>query len=66
MPVDGRKGERMKYRIKILEVLSTIREIEAPNVDAAIAKAENAYVKGEVELELETNAITIVDGKEEK
>ena len=33
------KGKRMKYRIKILEVLSTIREIEAPNVDTAIAKA---------------------------
>lgn len=53
----------MKYRIKILEVLSTIREIEAPNVDAAIAKAENAYIKGEVTLELETNAITVVDEK---
>lgn len=56
----------MKYRIKILEVLSTIREIEAPNVDAAIAKAENAYVKGELVLELETNSITVVDDKEEK
>lgn len=56
----------MKYRIKILEVLSTIREIEAPNVDAAIAKAENAYAKGEVVLELETNSITVVDDKEEK
>ena len=51
----------MKYRIKILEVLSTIREIEAPNADAAIAKAENAYVKGEVVLDLETNSITVVD-----
>lgn len=56
----------MKYRIKILEVLSTIREIEAPNVDAAIDKAENAYAKGEVVLELETNSITVVDDKEEK
>ena len=55
----------MKYRIKILEVLSTIREIEAPNADAAIAKAESMYVKGEVVLELETNAITIVNDKEE-
>lgn len=56
----------MKYNVKILEVLSTIREIEAPNVDAAIAKAENAYIKGEVVLELETSAMTIVDDKEEK
>ena len=56
----------MKYRIKILEVLSTIREIEAPNADAAIAKAENMYVKGELVLELETNAITVVDDKEGK
>ena len=56
----------MKYNIKILEVLSTIREIEAPDVDAAIAKAENMYIKREVTLELETNAITLVDGKEEK
>jgi len=55
----------MKYRIKILEVLSTIREIEAPNADDAIAKAENAYVRGEVELDLETNSITVVDDKEE-
>lgn len=56
----------MKYRIKILEVLSTIREIEAPNVDAAIDKAENMYVRGEVTLEPETNAITVVDDKEVK
>jgi hypothetical protein len=56
----------MKYRIKILEVTSTIREIEAPNADAAIAKAENAYVNGEVVLDLETNSITVVDDKEEK
>ena len=54
----------MKYRIKILEVLSTIREIEASNVDAAIAKAEDSYAKGEVVLELETNSITVVDDKE--
>lgn len=54
----------MKYNVKILEVLSTIREIEAPDVDTAIAKAESMYVKGEIVLELETNAITIVDGKE--
>ena len=54
----------MKYNIKVLEILSTMREIEAPSVDAAIAKAENAYVNGELVLELETNAITIVDGKE--
>ena len=56
----------MKYRIKILEVLSTIREIEAPNVDAAIAKAEDMYIKGDVVLELETSSITVVDDKEEK
>ena len=56
----------MKYKIKILEVLSTIREIEAPNVDVAIAKAENAYVKGEVVLDLETNSITVVNDKEKK
>jgi hypothetical protein len=55
----------MKYNIKILEVLSTIREIEAPNADAAIAKAENMYVKGEAVLELETNSITVVNDKEE-
>lgn len=55
----------MKYRIKILEVLSTIREIEAPSVDAAIEKAENMYIKGEVVLELETSSITVVDEKEE-
>ena len=55
----------MKYNVKILEVLSTIREIEAPDVDSAIAKAEGMYVKGEIVLELETNAITIVDGKED-
>ena len=56
----------MKYRIKILEVLSTIREIEAPNVDAAIAHVEKAYVNGKVKLELETSSITVVDDKEEK
>ena len=56
----------MKYNIKILEVLSTIREIEAPNVDAAIEKAENMYVRGEVVLELETSSITVIDDKEEK
>lgn len=56
----------MKYNIKVLEILSTVREIEAPNVDAAIAKAESMYVKGELVLELETNAITLVDGKEVK
>lgn len=56
----------MKYNVKILEVLSTTREIEAPSVDAAIAKAESMYAKGELVLELETNAITIVDDKEEK
>lgn len=56
----------MKYRIKILEVLSTIREIEASDVDAAIAKAEDMYARGELVLELETNAITLVDGKEVK
>lgn len=55
----------MKYNVKILEVLSTIREIEAPDVDAAIAKAESMYAKGELSLELETNAITIVDDKGE-
>ena len=56
----------MKYRIMILEVLSTIREIEAPNADAAIEKAENAYGKGEVVLDLETNSITVIDDKEGK
>ena len=56
----------MKYSIKVLEILSTTREIDAPNVDAAIAKAESMYTKGELALELETNAITIVDDKEEK
>ena len=56
----------MKYRIKVLEVLSTTREIEAPDVDAAIAKAENMYVRGELVLELETNSITVVDDKEVK
>lgn len=66
MPADGQKGEHMKYNVKILEVLSTIREIEAPDVDAAIAKAENMYIKGEVTLELETSAITVVDDKEVK
>lgn len=55
----------MKYNIKILEVLSTIREIEAPDVDAAIAKAESMYAKGELVLKLETNATTIVDRKED-
>lgn len=54
----------MKYSIKVLEILSTVREIDAPNVDAAIDKAESMYVKGELVLELETNAITLVDGKE--
>lgn len=54
----------MKYNVKILEVLSTTREIEAPDVDAAIAKAEDMYARGELLFELETNAITIVDGKE--
>ena len=56
----------MKYKIKVLEVMSTVLDIEAPNVDAAIAKAENAYIKGKVVLELETNSITVVDDKEEK
>ena len=56
----------MKYNVKILEVLSTIREIEAPDVDTAISKAESMYVKGEVVLDLETNSITVVDDKEEK
>lgn len=56
----------MKYRIKILEVLSTIREIEAPNVDAAIAKAEDMYARGELLFELETNSTTVVDEKEVK
>lgn len=55
----------MKYNIKVLEILSTVREIDAPNVDAAISKAENMYTKGELSLELETNAITIVDDKGE-
>ena len=54
----------MKYNIKVLEILSTVREIEAPSVDAAIDKAESMYVKGELVLKLETNAITVVDGKE--
>lgn len=54
----------MKYNIKVLEILSTVQEIEAPNVDAAIAKAEGMYARGELVLELETNAITLVDGKE--
>ena len=54
----------MKYNVKILEVLSTIREIDAPNVDAAIAKAESMYVKGELALKLETNATTLINGKE--
>lgn len=56
----------MKYNIKVLEILSTVREIEAPDVDAAIAEAESMYVKGELVLELETNAITLVDGREVK
>ena len=56
----------MKYKVKVLEGMSTVLDIEAPNVDAAIAKAENAYVKGEVVLDLETNSITVVDDKEEK
>lgn len=55
----------MKYNVKVLEVLSTVREIDAPNVDAAIAKAESMYANGELSLELETNAITIVDEKED-
>lgn len=55
----------MKYNIKVLEILSTVREIDAPNVDAAISKAENMYTNGELSLELETNAITIVDDKGE-
>ena len=55
----------MKYNVKVLEILSTVREIDAPNVDAAIAKAENMYANGELSLELETNAITIIDEKEE-
>lgn len=55
----------MKYNIKVLEILSTVREIEAPNVDAAIAKAESMYANGELSLELETNAITIIDDKGE-
>lgn len=56
----------MKYRIKIMEVLSTIREIESPNADAAIAMVEKAYATGKVVLELETNSITVVDDKEGK
>lgn len=56
----------MKYRIKVLEVSSTIREIEAPDVDAAIAKAEDMYARGELLFELETNSVTVVDDKEEK
>lgn len=55
----------MKYNVKILEVLSTVREIDAPNADAAIAIAENMYTKRELSLELETNAITILDDKED-
>lgn len=65
MPDDGRKGGRVKYNVKVLEVLSTVREIDAPNVDAAIAKADSMYAKGELILKLETNAITIVDEKED-
>ena len=56
----------MKYNIKVLEILSTVREIEAPDVDAAISKVESMYTRGELVLKLETNAITVVDGKEEK
>jgi hypothetical protein len=56
----------MKYKVKVLEVVSTVLDIEAPDVDAAIAKAESMYAKGELVLELETNAITLVDDKEEK
>lgn len=55
----------MKYNIKVLEILSTVREIEAPSVDAAISKMEGMYARGELVLELETNAITIVNGKED-
>lgn len=55
----------MKYSVKVLEVLSTVLEIDAPDADAAIAKAENMYANGELELELETNATTILGDKEE-
>lgn len=55
----------MKYNIKVLEILPTVREIEATNADAAISKMEGMYARGELVLELETNAITIVDEKED-